>query len=825
MVASCIPTPFSACAQNNMRAEHHQFLRVGTNVSARATLFDEDTHNRWSEAVYGDAWATAVVQGTVRKIKHGRLLVRFDDGDERYLDPEDLELTGEDLRRAETGMGDRFHSIDYRSRASRGNTDGFLLTGPQAADDEPGDYDDEDAPLATLVRQTASTPESDSDDPTEDNETEEDSTEDDGSPEDRQRGGGRGRQGGRGRRRLGRGRGRATGSGRGRGRGDQQQPPATGEAEFSDGDSDSTSEEFDSEDEGLVAEDTITLKGGMKWTTDKGRTVDPFLQRGYQRPAIFKLHNFTEKQEVDYFGACFPMDLIQQIAELMTRRGRNELQLGSSWEVTRGEVYTFLGYQLAVLIFHTGGPKQDLWLEAGGQKYKEALFSSPDLGKYGITFSRFSRLMMAFTLPTYGDDQDPFNPIRSFVDSWNQRMQDSLNPGKLLIVDESMALWKGRGMPGLMVVPRKPTPVGRESHTTACGDTSCIIFVEPYEGKDRMAKKPLVKEWGKAPAVAMRCIKPWWGTGRLLIADAGFASLKLCHGLAEHGTFLIGNVKTGHSGFPKRWLLEQVPSRGCRASATTVYKSQSGETWEIIAAADRDKQPMALIGTAGTTAMGEELHRRFTVIRADGTFHVRNASLAQWDVHATYRRHFNAIDKHNSKRQGGMSFEDSWKTHKWWLREFQMLFGMTEVNAYLLWRRFKPDQGECNFDYFRRRLAYQLLHNPLRSLELGDIRHLRALEFSQHMPMMNQVKKKDGKPIKGVCRFCKKRTIWSCSCAPCLEGMDKGQRAGCMYICSFTQNPACFCSHKDGAEPRNKRSVAAVQRWVARRNRLVATTQ
>ena len=147
--------------------------------------------------------------------------------------------------------------------------------------------------------------------------------------------------------------------------------------------------------------------------------------------------------------------------------------------------------------------------------------------------------------------QDPLDPIRLFVDSWNKQMQNSLIPGKILIVDESMALWKGKGMPGLMVVPRKPTPVGRESHTTACGDTSCIIFVEPYEGKDRMAKKPLVGEWGKAAAVAMRCVKPWWGTCRLVVADVIFASMRLCQGLAEQGAFLIGSVKTGHSGFPK----------------------------------------------------------------------------------------------------------------------------------------------------------------------------------------------------------------------------------------------------------------------------------
>ena len=106
-------TCLSARLHNTMRDEHRQFLRVGTNVSARAALFDEDVNDRWSVSVYGDAWATAVVHGTVRKIGGGEILVRFEDGDERYMDCEDLELTGEDLRRAQTGMVDRLSYLEH----------------------------------------------------------------------------------------------------------------------------------------------------------------------------------------------------------------------------------------------------------------------------------------------------------------------------------------------------------------------------------------------------------------------------------------------------------------------------------------------------------------------------------------------------------------------------------------------------------------------------------------------------------------------------------------------------------------------------------------
>jgi hypothetical protein len=145
-------------------------------------------------------------------------------------------------------------------------------------------------------------------------------------------------------------------------------------------------------------------------------------------------------------------------------------------------------------------------------------------------------------------------------------------------------------MPGLMVVKRKSTPVGRESHTTANCDTGAIIFVEPYEGKLKMQIKEFVGTYGAInPAKALRCVKPWFGSGRCVILDSGFASLKCAKRKAENGLFMIGNVKTTHVGFPKVWLLKNAPDRGQRSSATTSFQNSTGETWSVLGACDWDK--------------------------------------------------------------------------------------------------------------------------------------------------------------------------------------------------------------------------------------------
>ncbi len=87
--------------------------------------------------------------------------------------------------------------------------------------------------------------------------------------------------------------------------------------------------------------------------------MDPFLQRGYNRRAEYKLHNYSEKTKLEYFESMFPWNLIAGIASLMTARGRL-LAMGSEWVVTRGDVIGFLAYNFAILVFNNEGPKEDL---------------------------------------------------------------------------------------------------------------------------------------------------------------------------------------------------------------------------------------------------------------------------------------------------------------------------------------------------------------------------------------------------------------------------------------------------------------------------------
>ena len=331
-----------------------------------------------------------------------------------------------------------------------------------------------------------------------------------------------------------------------------------------------------------------------------------------------------------------------------------------------------------------------------------------------------------------------------------------------------------------------------------------------------MADKEYVSEVGKAAAVALRCSKPWHHSGRTIILDAGFAGLAAATGLARRGLYMIGNVKGGHSQFPKKWLLDHVPQRGMRVTATSSISLPGSDSWSLLAAADRDKQPMALLGTAGSSGMGATITRKFIVIRPDGTYEVRRAELQQLDIHAQYRASFNGVDKHNALRQGNHNFEASWRTHRWWVRDFQMLIAIAEVNAYLLWRHFQSDTGSMSFYDFRSRLTFQLLHHPILMREREQGVNLRAREVVIRHSLV-QIRM-SGARVKNRCRMCGNTTTWRCVC--CAD--EKGIR---MALCLPVNGSECFSKHAQGLKPESRRSRAQKARQeVARAARALVAT-
>ena len=111
-------------------------------------------------------------------------------------------------------------------------------------------------------------------------------------------------------------------------------------------------------------------------------------------------------------------------------------------------------------------------------------------------------------------NKDPWHEIRlgGYLDAFNTRMAEVITPG----------------IPHQTKIARKPEGVGAElkSVRVACGESLVILRLEAMEGKDANCAKQWTEEFGEGTAIVLRLCQPWAGSGRIVIADSAFSSVK-----------------------------------------------------------------------------------------------------------------------------------------------------------------------------------------------------------------------------------------------------------------------------------------------------------
>ena len=252
-------------------------------------------------------------------------------------------------------------------------------------------------------------------------------------------------------------------------------------------------------------------------------------------------------------------------------------------------------------------------------------------------------------------------------------------------------------MPGLMVILRKPTPIGLELHTLCCALSGILVFFEVYEGKTAMETKEFCKEYGKSIALTLRMTKKFFGSKRVLIADSWFGSVANAIALYTKGLYSVMNVKTATTNYPKDALMEVVGEiKGKTPEAKQQRKDRRGKSIAftqkvevggdrrvtLLAAGNNKKVPLLLICTAMTMLPGEDHNKVWKVNQADGSVEYHSLKTEQPEVHALYRLWMNIVDIHNKLRQGVVSMADIWATTAWPKRHFAEGLGFWEVNVY-----------------------------------------------------------------------------------------------------------------------------------------------
>lgn len=93
-----------------------------------------------------------------------------------------------------------------------------------------------------------------------------------------------------------------------------------------------------------------------------------------------------------------------------------------------------------------------------------------------------------------------------------------------------------------------------------------------------MAKKEFNESYPKSIALTLRMLKPYFSSGRVLIADLWFGSVACALALFRHGLFAVMNVKTATKNYPKAELMAEVDEiKGNSEERRAARRARRGE--------------------------------------------------------------------------------------------------------------------------------------------------------------------------------------------------------------------------------------------------------
>jgi len=366
------------------------------------------------------------------------------------------------------------------------------------------------------------------------------------------------------------------------------------------------------------------------------------------------------------------------------------------------KIWRCLGDYFA-LSLHPKRSVKECFSIAGGSEF----YAPPGFSRF-MTFGRFQHISTCLTFgeapSTDADKQEKgsFWAVHDLVSAFNKHRAANVIPGPKCCCDESTSAWNGKdhrhqehGCPHVSKIPRKPVPISMEIKNMCCCSTGIMMSMEIVAHKDEMARRKYVREYGSGTALALRLSECIRASGRVVIADAAFASVKCAVQLYErNGLYFAGCVKTAHKQFPKKFLEEAaMRERGDHLLLT----SREGDLtlralgWnEGGRDSSRNIKRKMIVSTFGTTLEAPPHKKKRWINHQDGTTEYFDILVKRPQLCADYFDGAQMIDVHNHLRQGSLQLEKR-VTTRWQFRFFQTWIGIVAVDSYLAFKYFnKP---------------------------------------------------------------------------------------------------------------------------------------
>lgn len=417
-----------------------------------------------------------------------------------------------------------------------------------------------------------------------------------------------------------------------------------------------------------------------------------------------KLNNFTHDLRIatpaQWFFHFFPLNFLASDVLDATNAQDPELHL------TLPLLMNYLTARL-IITCHVGLPLECFWSLECQHPYRQ----TPYLGDL-ISAHYFHQVSTAFRLhsPDPLERFDRFQEVRGMWAAINRHWREfGIIPGWLCCNDESMASFISRFCPGFTKVDRKPRPMGNLLHCGADALTKILYILELQEGKDRPGWLPedefrhLFPDGNKAGPLMMRLCKPLFGSGSVVIHDAGFSSIPALCQLKKKGVFASCLIKKKRfwPKFTEGGRHETHMAQRAIGDCDAIQAQFAGEDYSIYLLKD-STYTLQLAATYGKNIRIGPMKRR----RTDRVYEFKYP-----EPIAHYYQGRHAADDNNHFRQGIASIEDGWQTKKYHVRMFSVAMGMCETNSKLAHDYFKqvPSAAKVTSVQWRHRLIDELL--------------------------------------------------------------------------------------------------------------------
>eukprot|EP00873_Tetraselmis_striata_P014680 jgi/Tetstr1/434944/TSEL_023940.t1 len=394
---------------------------------------------------------------------------------------------------------------------------------------------------------------------------------------------------------------------------------------------------------------------------------------------------------IGYFHAFFPMRDMEDAIALMNERATAGEQYFPTL-FTTAEFHVFLGVNFAMCKYQTVS-QDELWAQPDPQN-----LMSVDYGfRKHMSLRRFKLGKKYLCMPLNTESGGETIIVKDWLKRINAHWNNNYTPGSVICCDETMFAWVGLcGDLHLTFLPRKPHPIGWMLKSAACVNGMIYIHLELAECKEDMKLKKYVQEHNATTACTLRLVEPWFKSGRIVVADSWFGSVRCALQLSALDMFSVLAVKGGKARYPKEELLaatEEVRFSTCFRTATFPVKKPGDHAGvpplevPLLAGAWQDKQCMLVVATCTDHEAADE-DIRIRSKYEGGKIVKHRYPISQPNCHAFYRHHFNAIDILNKLSVGPNNVSTVWQTREHMKKFFMCTLAVCETNAYNAYRQF-----------------------------------------------------------------------------------------------------------------------------------------